>query len=61
MSAAFSTHDGWIGLGPDRMQSGDVVFALAGADIPFVLRPVEGGYILDGECCVEGVMYGEFS
>ncbi|KAF0329377.1 hypothetical protein GQ607_003326 [Colletotrichum asianum] len=43
------------------MQSGDVVVALAGADIPFVLRPVEGGYILVGECYVEGVMYGEFS
>lgn len=57
---AFSTRDGWIGLGPDRMRSGDVVVALAGADVLFVLRPVNHGYILVGECYVEGVLDGDF-
>ncbi|GKT50824.1 heterokaryon incompatibility protein 6, OR allele [Colletotrichum spaethianum] len=57
--AAFSTENGWIGLGPDMMRNGDVVVLLSGGDVPFVLRPTQDGHTLIGECYVEGMMYGE--
>ncbi|OLN96739.1 Heterokaryon incompatibility protein 6, OR allele 4 [Colletotrichum chlorophyti] len=57
--AAFSTEDGWIGLGPDTMRKGDVIAILSGGDVPFVLRPTQDGHTLVGECYVEGIMYGE--
>ncbi|KAF4965714.1 hypothetical protein FSARC_6497 [Fusarium sarcochroum] len=34
------TEDGDIGLAPDRTQVGDVVFAVEGASVPFVFRPL---------------------
>lgn len=58
--AAFRTEDGWIGLAPDEVAEGDVVVILSGGDVPFVLREVgDGGYVLVGECFVEGAMYGD--
>ncbi|KAM0432195.1 hypothetical protein ACHAPT_004730 [Fusarium lateritium] len=55
----FITEKGYLGLGPARMQAGDVVGLVAGAHVPFVLRQGRGGWILVGEGYVEGVMYGE--
>ncbi|KAJ3529386.1 hypothetical protein NM208_g9784 [Fusarium decemcellulare] len=59
--SAFSTMNGWIGLGPDDMKEGDVVAILSGGDVPFVLRQCQckNHYWLIGECYVEGIMYGE--
>lgn len=59
--SAFSTSNGWIGIGPDNMKAGDVIVLLSGGDIPHVLRlcGCKEHYELIGECYVEGIMYGE--
>ncbi|KAM0544352.1 hypothetical protein ACHAPJ_011888 [Fusarium lateritium] len=36
----YVTENGDIGLAPDRAQVGDVVFAVEGASVPFVFRPL---------------------
>jgi hypothetical protein len=56
----FTTSSGKLGLGPSAMKEGDVVVALWGAQVPFVLRKVEGGswYRFVGECYVEEYMDG---
>jgi hypothetical protein len=36
----FITLNGFIGLGPDTVQEGDIVTVLSGGDIPFLLRPI---------------------
>jgi Heterokaryon incompatibility protein (HET) len=48
----------WIGLGADA-EIGDVVALLYGGDVPYLLRPREGGYFFVGECYIQGVMQGE--
>mgnify|MGYP003623022304 CR=1 FL=1 len=49
-----------MGMYPNNMQQGDIIFALMGANVPFVLREAENGrYRLVGECYIHGVMYGE--
>jgi hypothetical protein len=55
----FQTTQGYLGLGPDTLQTGDVVCILFGGRCPFVLRPKEGFYQLIGEAYVHGIMYGE--
>ena len=42
----FLTEVGYMGLGPEEMRKGDVLWALAGARMPAVLRPV-------GEACMQ--------
>jgi hypothetical protein len=56
----FTTSSGKLGLGPSAMKEGDIVVALWGAQVPFVLRRVEGGgrYRFVGECYVEQYMNG---
>lgn len=60
-----STNTGYIAAVPEYAQSGDLIVALFGADVPFVLRPTKGPdalekpYILVGECYVHGAMDGE--
>jgi len=60
---AFRTVNGWIGFGPAEMLPGDMIMVVAGADVPFLLRPSEVGneslYRLVGECYVQGLMLGE--
>ena len=59
----FLTSDGWVGLGPGSMMSGDKIVILFGCRIPFVLRPSsqdENRYILLGDAYVHGLMDGEF-
>jgi hypothetical protein len=55
----FSTSFGYLGLGPEMLQSGDVVCVLYGATVPYILRPQNGHYILIGEAYVHGAMLGE--
>lgn len=40
---AFVTSNGWLGFGPPSMDVGDIVVVLAGADVPFVVRPKGDG------------------
>ncbi len=40
---SFITMNGFLGLGPDNLVEGDVLVVLTGADVPFLLRPVEQG------------------
>ncbi len=50
-----------FGLGPDGLQSGDVVAVLYGCSVPVVLRAVENRthYKLVGECYIHGLMDGQ--
>lgn len=55
----FITREGYMGLGPRNIEPGDVVCILLGAQVPFVLRAVDDGYMLLGECYCHGIMNGE--
>ncbi|KAK8249087.1 heterokaryon incompatibility protein-domain-containing protein [Phyllosticta capitalensis] len=55
----FRTCRGMIGIGPEEMRQGDCVWIIMGADLPFVLRPVDGRWSVVGEAYVHGVMDGE--
>ncbi len=64
----FISRKGFIGLGPENMQVGDIVHIFLGANVPFVLRPrpqqtavSEQGtaYEFVGNCYVQGIMDGE--
>jgi hypothetical protein len=70
----FVTKSGRLGLCPPETVPGDLVVALYGAKAPFIIRPqpkdywseeegnmvlYQGGYILIGDCYVDGIMYGE--
>ena len=52
---------GYIGLGPQAMQLGDLVCILLGASVPFVLcQRMNGSYTLVGDAYVYGIMDGKF-
>ena len=53
------TRGGYFVMGPDGMEEGDAVVVLYGGRTPFVMREVEGGWVLLGECYVHGLMDGE--
>lgn len=57
----FMTDNGYIGIGPAAMQSGDRVFVLFGGSLPYILRDTDtqGLYRVVGESYVHGIMYGE--
>lgn len=56
----FRTHENYLGNGPKSARPGDQVWILAGAKIPFVLRPQENGkYVVVGDAYVHGIMHGE--
>jgi hypothetical protein len=42
----FLTLNGFIGLGPDTVQEGDIVTVLSGGDIPYLLRPIANPELL---------------
>lgn len=53
----FLSTDGYLGIGPAKMQNGDVVAYLDGAEVPFILRPLPtGDFTLVGETYVYGLM-----
>ncbi|KAI8624393.1 heterokaryon incompatibility protein-domain-containing protein [Xylariaceae sp. FL1651] len=57
----FATRGGYWGIGPSKMRSGDICAILFGADVPFILSPVDGlmQYTIVGECYIYGIMEGE--
>ncbi|KAM6506424.1 hypothetical protein FSOLCH5_013405 [Fusarium solani] len=56
----FVTSKGYVGLGPAAMMEGDRIVVLFGGSVPFVLRWHDGrGWLLIGECFVNGLMRGE--
>lgn len=57
---AFRSREGYVGLGPAQLMEGDIVCIFFGADLPFVLRSLDGRrYQLLGEAYVHKVMDGE--
>jgi hypothetical protein len=58
----FSTANGYMGSGVYSLQKGDVVVLFAGANVPYLLRPIpnkENTFSLIGEAYVHGIMGGE--
>jgi len=56
----FRTESRLLGMGPAKlMEDGDVLCVLFGADVPFLLRQHEDGYLVIGECYVYDIMHGE--
>lgn len=56
----FHLDEGRIGIVPVKMQTGDVVVTVNGAELPFVLRPVDSGrYTLVGTAYVDGITDGD--
>jgi hypothetical protein len=55
----FVSRSGLMGIGPDTMKEGDLIVVLFGGKVPYVIRPVDGGYKFLGECYVPGLMDGE--
>jgi hypothetical protein len=52
---------GYLAVVPVASSPGDVVCVVMGAAVPFVLRKMQYGYQLIGECYVHGLMNGEVS
>ncbi|KAK3315971.1 heterokaryon incompatibility protein-domain-containing protein [Apodospora peruviana] len=53
------SRSGYFGLTRARVETGDKIMVLLGADMPFLLRPYLDGYKLLGEVYVQGIMHGE--
>ncbi|KAI1205634.1 uncharacterized protein F4807DRAFT_464515 [Annulohypoxylon truncatum] len=47
-------------LGPIGVQVDDILVIILGADVPFILRPVENKWRLIGDAYVHGIMEGEY-
>jgi hypothetical protein len=54
-----ASSNGYLASVPVSSLPGDLVCVVMGATVPFVLRPLHGGYQLIGECYVHGLMCGE--
>ncbi|KAK0622465.1 hypothetical protein B0T14DRAFT_513909 [Immersiella caudata] len=53
---------GMMAMVPSRAREGDVIVVLCGADVPIILRALEGcpgQYTLVGAAYVHGIMYGD--
>jgi hypothetical protein len=59
--SSFVTDSGYMGIGPPYAKPGDRVCIIHGAKVPFLVRPVRGGYLLVGEAFVLGMMDDEFA
>lgn len=56
----FVTEVGHVGICAESIELGDEVWILAGAETPFVLKPLKNGnYQVTGEAYVYGIMHGE--
>lgn len=57
----YMTHKGYVGLGHESMQIGDLVCIFHGAAVPFLLRRTDQGtYVLISDTYIHGIMDGEF-
>jgi Heterokaryon incompatibility protein (HET) len=57
----FVSEKGYLGTGVEAVKAGDLIYLVAGADVPYVLRPVVGKehtFTLVGEAYVHGIMDG---
>jgi hypothetical protein len=50
---------GYIGLGPAKVQKGDLMCILYGSSVPIILRQEDDHFLFVGEAYVHGAMYGE--
>lgn len=48
-----------MGLGPNALRPGDLVYVLFGAETPHILRPENGHYQLLGDVYAPGIVEGE--
>jgi hypothetical protein len=56
----FISKDGYVGLGPRYVHSGDLVVVFCGAMLPYIIRPIGGGlFRFIGQCYCDGIMDGE--
>lgn len=55
----FRTSRAYIGLALLEVSAGDKICILGGAQVPFVLRPVQEEWRVVGECYVHGIMDGD--
>jgi hypothetical protein len=55
----FETRDGWIGLGPENTQPGDLAIVLFDGKVCFMLRPKGPHFQLVGDCYVQNAMHGQ--
>lgn len=56
----FTTVNGYFGLGPDCMRTGDVAVILFGGQFPYILRPKnDGTYLFLGQAYISNIMDGE--
>ncbi|KAK3299463.1 heterokaryon incompatibility protein-domain-containing protein [Chaetomium fimeti] len=55
----FATKGGRLGLGPENLQTGDVVTILLGTPVPIVLRPAANCFTYVGDTYVHGIMDGQ--
>jgi hypothetical protein len=55
----FVTKQGYLGIGPYSMRSGDKVVILRGEDTYILRKEKKDGYSLVGECYVHGIVHGE--
>lgn len=65
LTTFFITHQGYIGVGPEDTQVGDLVYVLFGGEVPFLLREIpesqdrRGTHTYVGHTYVHGIMDGE--
>lgn len=55
----FHIAPGWIGVGPQIIEPGDIVVVLFGSRVPIILRKINGCYRLVSDCYIHGLMDGE--
>lgn len=61
-SVMFLTSQGFTGFiyKVQKLQEGDIISVISGCDFPYVLRPVEKGWVMVGSVFVAGIMGGEY-
>jgi hypothetical protein len=61
--SVFRTKKGYFGLGPDWLLTGDHVYVIKGAAVPYAFRSAPGkgeaAFELEGEVYIRGIMDGE--
>lgn len=55
----FCARNGWIGVGPNGMRKGDLVYILKDCPLPVLLRPEDDHFLLPGTTLIHGLRDGE--